>query len=102
INVNVGLRILRLEKKKLSNNEIRDGVINGCSDKYNALFEQAGIDVETALASRRLFDDDRNEIRRDRRLGSHARSTSSLMRLSQKDRAAKTTGCFPSIREASF
>src|SRR5205085_6428907 len=49
-------RVLGLEKKKLGNDQIRDGVVDGLTEKYDVVFQEAGVDVVGALTAARLLD----------------------------------------------
>jgi hypothetical protein len=48
--------VLGLEVQQLRHDEVRDLVVHGCPQEDDALVQQPAVDVEGALASRRLLD----------------------------------------------
>ena len=50
------VRVLGLEVQQLGDDQVRDLVVHGCPQEDDALVQQPAVDVEGALASRRLLD----------------------------------------------
>src|SRR5437660_12449852 len=53
---NIAFRIFGFQKEQLSRNQIRNIVIDRYAYKYDAVIEQSGVDVVSALAPVRLLD----------------------------------------------
>ena len=53
--------ILRLEVQELRHDQVRDLVVDRGSEEDDPLVQQAGVDVERALAARRLLDHHRDQ-----------------------------------------
>jgi hypothetical protein len=61
VQVDVLVRVLGLQMQKLSDDQVRDLVIDGCPEEDDALGEQARINVKGALASRGLLNHHRDQ-----------------------------------------
>jgi hypothetical protein len=55
--MDIFLRILHLEEKHLRDNRVSHAIINAGSNKDDAIFEKAGIDIKGPLATTIRFDD---------------------------------------------
>src|SRR5919106_3092314 len=55
------VRVLRLEMQELGDDEVRDLVVDRRAEEDDPLVQQAGVDVERALAARRLLDHHRDK-----------------------------------------
>src|SRR4051794_6234729 len=62
--------VLRLEVQQLRHDEVRDLVVHRRAEEDDPLVEQTGVDVERALAARRLLNDHRYEWAHGPRFGS--------------------------------
>src|SRR5690606_29936785 len=61
VQVNILVRVLRLQKQKLGHHQVSHIVLNGTHQENNPLFQQARVDVIGALTSCRLLDDHRDQ-----------------------------------------
>ena len=64
VEVDILFRVFGLKEKKLGYDQIRDLVIDRCSNKNNTVFEQTRIDVEGPFAPRRLLHNHRYKCHR--------------------------------------
>src|SRR5579859_193000 len=55
IELDVALGIFSLQEEHLSGGQVGDMIVNRCADKDDVLFEEAGVDVVSALAAAGLF-----------------------------------------------
>ena len=60
--MDVFLRVLHLQEEHLSDDGVCDAVINACSDENDAVLEQSGVDVKSALSSAVRFDDGGDKV----------------------------------------
>ena len=62
VNVDVLFRVLHLQEKKLGDHGVGNEVIDACTDKNDAVLEQARVDIERALTAAVGLDDDGNVV----------------------------------------
>ena len=55
--MDVLFRVLHLQEQQLSDDRVRDKVIDASADENDAILEQARVDIERAFATAVLFND---------------------------------------------